>query len=289
MRIAIASDLHLEHADLDLINTALDSIRADVLVLAGDILNAQDLWDHQPPEVPYPPEIIKTLGRRQAAAQQYRDFIQRVSTEFKHVIAVAGNHEFYHGKWVDGLRVLRQEYGRYSNVHYLERDTVIIDGVLFIGGTLWTDLNRGDPLTLHAIRDMMNDYSTIRHDEQGFTKLRPAHTLARHRETVEYFAHILRENRDKKTVVVGHHAPSQLSVHENYKRETIMNGGYYSDLSELILDNPQIALWCHGHMHNDSDYTIGDTRVVCNPRGYVGYERGTQAVDPYYVKIVDIG
>ena len=51
-----------------------------------------------------------------------------------------------------------------------------------------------------------------------------------------------------------------------------MNGGYHSDLSEFILDNPQIKLWTHGHTHEDFDYMIGSTRVVCNPRGYINYE-----------------
>jgi len=42
------------------------------------------------------------------------------------------------------------------------------------------------------------------------------------------------------------------------------------------MDRPQIKLWTHGHMHNASDYMIGETRVVCNPRGYVGYESTNQ-------------
>ena len=288
MRIAIASDLHLEFADINLVNTALDSISADVLVLAGDIMIAQDLHDHPAPGVPYDAAILKTLGSRQRRAQVYRDFIKRVAFQFPHVVAVAGNHEFYHGRWVQSLATLRTEYSTQPNVHFLERDTVVIDGVRFVGGTMWTDMNRGDPLTLHAVTDMMHDYSIIRHDGLGFTKLRPAHTVSRHRETVDYFRHVLSEYHDDQTVVVSHHAPSVLSVHEKYNGQHIMNGAYYSDLSELILDHQHIALWCHGHMHNESDYQIGDTRVVCHPRGYVGYERDDQEVDPYFVKIVEI-
>jgi len=68
--------------------------------------------------------------------------------------------------------------------------------------------------------------------------------------------------------VVGHHSPSFQSVHDMYKHETLMNGGYHSDLSEFIMDHPQIKLWTHGHTHHPFDYTIGETRVVCNPRGY---------------------
>lgn len=284
MKIAIASDLHLEIADIKLQNTE----NADVLVLAGDILVANDLHDHPKPLVPYPPEIIKTLGSRQRNAQQYRDFIEQCSREFPHVVAIAGNHEAYHGKWIGSIQTLRDEYGAYPNVHYLERDAVKIDDITFVGGTLWTDFNRGDPMTLHAVRDMMNDYRMIRHDGAGYTKLRPAHALARHRETLDYFKLVIDERKDEKIVVVSHMAPCSLSIHENYKRDYLMNGAYYSDLSEFILDRPQIKTWIHGHVHTDFDYMLGDTRVVCNPRGYVNFERGSQEEDPYYPKLIEI-
>ena len=51
-----------------------------------------------------------------------------------------------------------------------------------------------------------------------------------------------------------------------------MNGAYSSRLDQFILDNPQIKLWTHGHTHEEFDYMIGSTRIVCNPRGYINYE-----------------
>jgi hypothetical protein len=83
-------------------------------------------------------------------------------------------------------------------------------------------------------------------------------------------------------------APSKLSTHPRYAADVQMNGGYSSDLSEFILDRPQIAVWVHGHTHHDFDYAIGSTRIVAHPRGYVGYERGSQAEDPYYPKVLDV-
>ena len=59
-----------------------------------------------------------------------------------------------------------------------------------------------------------------------------------------------------------------MSTHEQYKSQYLMNGAYSSDLSEFILDHPQIKLWTHGHTHHPFDYVIGETRIVCNPRGY---------------------
>lgn len=284
MKIAIASDLHLEFADLNIQNVD----EAEVLVLAGDILIANDLHDHPRPQVPYPPAIIKTLGSRQLRAQQYRDFIARCSLQFPQVVVIAGNHEFYHGKWSESIATLRSEYGYYPNVHYLEQDIFTHEDVTFVGGTLWTDMNRGDPLTLHAVTDMMSDFSIIRNDDLGYTKLRPAHTVSRHRRTLDYFRFVIDERQNSKIVVVSHHAPSSLSIAEQYKHQRLMNGAYYSDLSDFILERPQIALWTHGHVHSDFDYKIGTTRVVCHPRGYVGHERGGQDVEPYYPLIVEV-
>ena len=63
------------------------------------------------------------------------------------------------------------------------------------------------------------------------------------------------------------------------------SGGFSSDLSEFILNHPQIKLWTHGHTHDEFDYTIGSTRIVCNPRGYANYER---QADEFKLKFVEI-
>lgn len=281
MKIAVASDLHLEFSDLVIENPE----GADVLVLAGDIFIAQDLHDH--PEERIAASTSK-LSHRQLRARQFRKFIKTCSENFPKVIAIAGNHEFYDGKWAGSINDLRHEYGQFANVHFLERDCLELNGIIFVGGTLWTNLNKADSLTLLSVKDLIYDYKGIRNDEHGYSRLRPANTLSRHRETLEYFSLIAKMNRDKKVVVISHHSPCSLSIHEQYKNQFILNGAYHSDLSEFILDNDNINLWIHGHMHNFSDYLVGDTRVVCNPRGYVGSERVTQLEDPYYPLIVEI-
>jgi DNA repair exonuclease SbcCD nuclease subunit len=211
--------------------------------------------------------------------------MKRCSFQFPHVVVIAGNHEFYHGNWKASIQYLRDEYSKFPNIYFLEQELKVIDDVTFIGATLWTDCNKGDPLTLHALGDMMNDFRIIRNDELGFTKLRPAHTAHRHQRTISYLKTVLADRKDNKVVVVGHHAPSFNSVHERYRNDQLMNGGYASDLSELILDHPQIKLWTHGHMHDPFDYMVGTTRVVCNPRGYAGHD--AQA-DVFEVKYLDI-
>jgi len=150
----------------------------------------------------------------------------------------------------------------------LEQDTKIIDDVVFVGGTLWTDMNKRDPLTMHAIEGMMNDFRIIRNDKRNYATMSSLDVAIRHDRTLGYIKHIVQEHKDKTCVVVGHHSPSFKSVNPMYAHETLMNGGYHSDLSEFIMDHPQIKLWTHGHTHHPFDYTISETRVVCNPRGY---------------------
>lgn len=269
MKIQIVSDLHLEFADCNIKNEN----NADVLILSGDILVAQDLHDH--PETDYgmySNANLADLGRRQRTALRFRDFLKRCSFQFPKVLYIAGNHEFYHGKFPESIEHLRAECAKYPNVHFLEMDTITIDDVTFIGGTLWTDMNRGDPLTMHAISDMMNDFRIVRNSQRNYARFSPQDAAIRHRETLAYIKLMVAEKHDTKFVVVGHHSPSFQSVHEFYKHDTVMNGGYHSDLSEFIMDHPQIKLWTHGHTHHCFDYVLGETRIVCNPRGYDGHE-----------------
>jgi predicted phosphodiesterase len=278
MKIKIVSDLHLEFSDVDIPNDE----NVDVLILSGDILVARDLHDHPEPINPLVP-----LGSRQTAAVRYRDFLRRCSERFPHVIYIAGNHEFYSGRFHASIGWLREECARYPNIHYLEQDTVVIDDVVFVGGTLWTDMNKGDPLTQHAIRDMMSDFRVIKNDKKGFIPIKPVDAIERHIQTKEYFKHVLGNHKDQRCVVVGHHTPSHQSCHPRYANDTLMNGGYHSDLSEFIMDHPQIVLWTHGHTHHVYDYLIGTTRVVCNPRGYHadGYSEETGWDPKMFVEI----
>jgi Icc-related predicted phosphoesterase len=257
MKIAIASDLHLEFGDINLQNTD----NADVLILSGDICVARD------------------VAREGERGDRVRDFFKRVSFQFPRVVYVMGNHEHYSGDYAKSHSIMQNLFDSHglSNVHLLERSSVEIDGVLFLGGTLWTDYNKRDPLTLHAAETMMNDYRGVKNTaDTNVWKFLPSHALADHSRTVGYIRSVLSNRRaEAKTgpvVVVGHHAPSLQSIHAKYAHQGMMNGCFASDLSEFILDHPEINLWTHGHMHDEFDYKIGETRVVCNPRGYIGYE-----------------
>lgn len=280
MKVALASDLHLEFADIVLENTD----NAQVLILSGDIMIAQDLHDHSAESV-RTAVMIESLSKRQSIAFRFREFLARCSKEFPHVVYVAGNHEFYHGKWKASLQDLRNECAKFNNVYFLENDTKVINDVTFIGATLWTDCNKGDPLTLHALTDLMNDFRVIRNDEHGYTKLRPAHIMHRHQQTLSYLKAVLPDMKDRKIVFVGHHAPTKASTHPKYVNDYLMNGGYSSDLSEFILDHPEIKLWTMGHTHHVHRYYVGDTLVTCNPRGYAGWDSDA---DRFKLRYIDL-
>jgi len=287
MKIAVCSDLHLEFGTIDLTNDD----GADVLVLSGDILVAKDLTQYS--------EILQ--GSR---SNKFHEFFQRCSERFHNVVYIAGNHEHYHGDFQETYKILKEHLEYLDNVHVLDNEVVEIQDVTFVGGTLWTDLNKRDALTLWHIKSCMNDFRVIKNgtmknrvplykrdstgsyvvDElnrkvQEGTKFKdlpkvftPEDSVEAH-ETFRAYIRLVTEDQSKKFVVVGHHAPSNLSIHDMYKHDTLMNGAYYSDLSELMLDRPNIKLWTHGHVHNSFDYMIGETRVLCNPRGYVGHEQ----------------
>ena len=280
MKIYVTSDVHLEFGDCIIENK--DNV--DVLILGGDIMVAQDMHDY-PEESLNNDFEIQSLGARQGKAKRFRDFLRRCSDNFPHVIYIAGNHEFYNGKWPAGIDYLREECAKFSNVYFMENDSRTIGDYTFIGSTLWTDMNQGDPITLYHIAGMMNDYRIIRNSDHGFRRLTPEDTALRHRDSLKYIQQMIEGQYDQKFVVVGHMSPSKLSTHPRYADDTMMNGAYSSSLDDFIMDHPQIKLWTHGPTHEDFDYMIGSTRVVCNPRGYIDYEERANTWQPKLVEI----
>lgn len=260
MKITVISDLHLEFSTLKIDNKQ----NADILILSGDILMSEILHD-------YPANSIEPGHNpvRYTKAAKFREFLKNCSEQFNDVIYVAGNHEFYSGKFHDGLKYLNEECSQYPNIHFLENKSITIGDILFVGATLWTDCHKEDPLTMYQLPYVMNDYTTIKNDHANYRKLRISDTINRHKNSLLFIENAVKNApSDKKVVVVTHHSPSYMSISEKYKDDHEMNGGYHSDLSKFIIDNPNINLWTHGHTHDIMDYTIGNTRIICNPRGY---------------------
>jgi len=307
MKLAIASDLHLEFADIILKNEE----EADVLILAGDICVSKDLM-----------EPIAAFAEK---SKGIHDFFKRCCFQFPKVIYIAGNHEHYHGDFKYTVSHLKKMLGYLDNLIILDTEAYTQDDITFIGGTLWTDMNKEDDLTMFHVRRVMSDYHVIENSnrtvqrkvplykenpdytedglnggkyltEKGYyikigekikdeiAKFAPEDTVEYHKKMVDYIK-VVTENNKHKFVVVGHHAPSKASTHPRYKEDVTMNGAYSTNLSEFILDRPQIKLWIHGHTHDPFDYMIGSTRVVCNPRGYYGHEKRADNFKLQYVEV----
>ena len=288
MKIAICSDLHLEFKTVELKNPG----DVEVLILSGDICVAKDMMN-------FDAHGIVDFGK----SSRYHTFFQTCAEEFPHVIYIAGNHEHYHGDFKHTIADLKKYLEYIPNLHILDREIFELNDTVFVGGTLWTDMNKEDPITLHAMTRMMNDFRCVDNsnrevsfrtfDEDGKPTFRtrvarfsPEDAVEEHKKMLGYIKHVYSDLPPwKQMVVVGHHTPSHKSCHPRYKDDQVMNGGYHSDLSEFIMDRPGIKLWTHGHTHELFDYMVGDTRVVCNPRGYADYE---EIADTFELKVVEL-
>jgi predicted phosphodiesterase len=278
MKIAVCSDLHLEFGDLDLQNDE----GADVLILSGDIFIANDLKNYQNEDGLVIPVMQSLVDR----GKRYNNFILRCCERFPEVIMVSGNHEHYHGDFATTHDTIRKSFSDLENFNYLDKDFLIIKGVVFYGGTLWTNMNNEDPITMMQIRGAMNDYIQIKNTgANAGGKFLPEDSVEDHYAFRRALDSVLKNYPDHKVVVVGHHAPSKASTHPRYKTEVVMNGAYSTDLNDFILDRRQIKLWTHGHTHEPFDYMIGTTRIVCNPRGYIDFEDRADNFKLQYVEI----
>ena len=271
MKIAVASDIHLEFGELDIRNTE----GADVLVLAGDICVAKD---------------FRTRDSSNKYAARYHQFFDQVSQEFPKVLYVIGNHEHYGNDMAYTARNLRDRLADRPNIQLLEKETTVIDGVVFLGTTLWTDLNKRNPQVMWRIPNLMSDFNAIKVDvrqnliHNDPPRITPDIWCDEHDRCRKFLERKINTGVDK-TVVITHFTPSYKSSHPKYDNEVIMNAAFHTEMHDFIYDNPQVKLWIHGHTHEDFDYMINQTRVVCNPRGYVKYE---DRVDTWTLKHFDI-
>ena len=276
----MCSDLHLEFGTCSIQNAE----GASVLILAGDVCVAEDMKRY-PADHALPPG--GNISPRYVSAALYRDFFLDASRAFEHVIYVMGNHEHYEGALDRTHAILQQELAAIApNIHLLENAAVDVAGVRFLGMTLWTDMDKGDALAMYRAEGAMSDYRQIRIAGDGYRRLRARDTVAQHRQSLQFLkAQVAAAALEEvPVVVVSHQSPCHLSVADCYRGDSL-NCAYVSDLSSFILDSPTIKLWCHGHLHNRSDYLLGATRVVCQPRGYYGVEHSERELSLKYIEL----
>lgn len=185
-------------------------------------------------------------------ARWWRESLQHLRTlceHYEHVLYVAGNHDYYGTSLEEGDERFRRMEDHVGNFHWLEQNELELDGVKFAGCTLWF---KDDPMGIFY-ENGMNDFRLI----QG---LKPW-VYHRNQQSQEF----LKDLRDVD-VVITHHMPTYFSVAEEYE-DNPLNRYFLCAMDDVILDL-QPKLWVHGHTHIPCDYHLGNTRVLCNPKGY---------------------
>jgi predicted phosphodiesterase len=251
MKLLLMSDLHLELSDL----TISEDVEFDVAVLAGDIL-----W----PGVQLHDWLSRSTALRRARA----------------VVAVSGNHEYFGSVMqhqADAMQ-LAATTSAAPPLHLLDCAELQLEGVRFLGCTLWTDfelrIDTADgPISdrergIAAAGRLMADYRTIGCcDAPGAAArtLTPHDTLRLHRQQRGWLQGKLAEPFAGPTVVVTHHGPHRGSLARRFAADWVSTA-YLSELPASFFDVP--VLWVHGHTHGSHDYRVGGCRVLCNARGY---------------------
>lgn len=234
MRIQIVSDLHLSVRPFE-----LPATDAAVVVVAGDVARPREAVDWMA-SIPKP------------------------------VLFVAGNHEFYGGT-IDGTRAELRRLAAGTRIRVLDDDEAVIDGVRFLGSTLWTnfDLFDSEASRSEAMREasrFIRDFTRIRTGDSADALFTPEDSVERFRVHARWLRERMAQPHAGPTVVITHHAPSKKSIHPRFAGSPL-NACFVSD-AEHLLDQSRVTLWIHGHTHDSFDYAVHGTRVVCNARGY---------------------
>lgn len=256
MKFRLLSDLHFEFSKYHVIQTppALEGEQDMVVLLAGDIV----------PVAYY------------SISESFFGWMDNVCARHRAVIMVAGNHEYYHGDISETIPNMKERFKNYPNVHVLENESISFEDITIIGATLWTDYYNENPIAMNACQTRMADYRCITdvHGPQNpwhpnrVQKIIASTIVPIHITSRDYiFDEIKRCKADnKRTIVITHHAPSALSITEEYKSDDC-NAGYVNDFSEQFLNGEGPDVWVHGHVHSSHDYTLGGTQVFANPHG----------------------
>ena len=259
MKIRLISDIHLD-ANQGWILPHMEDEKDQVLVIAGDIGNFR----------------AHAKGRQHYF---YEDVVER----FKKVIAVLGNHDYYGGNIIDALQQYRTDFYALG-IELLERDRLYIDGVEFVGTTLWTDFRLG--MDYDKAQTYMRDYEAIYEGEyrrvipetiHGINKeniafLKHAEALrANFRANYTPHLHITEEGgiAEDKRVLITHHLPTQEFMHPRWAGNEL-NGAYIASVPHDILRGFDLCVF--GHTHDFINREAPITRHACNPKGYGNYE-----------------
>lgn len=245
MQIRIFSDIHLEFGDFQ--PKELPNDKNTTLIIAGDL---------------------------SGGLKGTKKFLGRMTDQFGDVILVPGNHDYYGYEIQEIDEHYRNKEHKIKNFHYLNPGVFLKDNVRFIGACLWTDYDNENPLIMNeAARIMRNEMSLIKVDEEIHSY--PSIFSGINKEHRAFIKQQLDIPFEGKTVIISHHAPILDLVwrrgEDSFKFSTIFGN---TKMEEFFVPEANYQLWIHGHTHTFYDNTVNGHRILCNPRGYIGYEPG---------------
>tara|TARA_B100002049_G_scaffold165549_1_gene124262 strand:- start:22347 stop:23120 length:774 start_codon:yes stop_codon:yes gene_type:complete len=240
MKVAYYSDLHLEMQSWTPPKTD-----ADVIALVGDIHIGDKGIDW--------------------ALRHFPD---------KPVLYIPGNHEYYCGINMQLLNESLASKAKGTNVHVLIDDAVIINGVNFIGTTLWTDFNlNGDiKLSMAMALGMIRDYRliTLRDPSMVNKRFTPSDAALLHANAVQFIESQLRSHSNN--VLLSHFGIHPTCSEPQYQNDTLQPA-FVSDISGLLARyRESLKAVIYGHTHYNLDFLIGSMPAYTNQRGYAPFD-----------------
>jgi predicted phosphodiesterase len=198
--------------------------------------------------------------------QNYSKHIGHFCDMYPNVVYVAGNHEYYGSTPEKTKAKILEVASNNKNLLYLDNSFAEISGQKFYGGTLWFE----ESVATHLYSNKINDFRAIKQHNGTFF----------FEENAKFKRNL--EEIDANTIVVSHHLPSKRSISPQYK-DNALNAFFLCDLEkEILVKRPKLYL--HGHTHSAFDYRIDNTRVVCNPLGYMN-EHGTSFTQNLVIEV----
>lgn len=259
MHVHYMSDLHLEFPQ------AAVPPETDVLVLAGDITVARCLDER------------KTDEQHRKARDRTRVFFDMARENARlGVIYIGGNHEPY-GFDIDDSHAIIRETIAGDGVHYLENEVIEFDGVAFLCCTLWTDMDKRNPIAIEQVGRGLNDFHLI---TKGGARFHPEDAADIFDASVAWLKDELVKRREQTCIVVTHHAPSYHGIDKAHAGNPL-NPGFASNLENLIAEHDNIHTWIFGHTHIRTRFEIAGTAVVSNAAGYPGDGRRGWTTDAH--------
>ena len=224
IKLTFCSDLHCDFTSGNIFSDTFlyNKENADVLCLLGDTFEIRN-------------------------CNKFKDLFDTLTNNYPTILFVYGNHEYYNNDILDAKKQMQEFTKDYPNFHILDNDIFEIGDIVFVGTTLWTDMNNFNSDVCVAAGYLINDYKLIRSNKipdpeptykSGLLKVEE--TLSYHLKAVDFISKQCKLHNDKSVIVLSHHAPHPKCTTRSFDD---LQGAYCSDITDIIIDNENLIGW----------------------------------------------